>query len=300
LLKNDSAGRPVPEFTNAQKEVAKNALRERFRVMLDKEIELKNTPQTQAQYAPQYVYEAGKTAKNEQTQGNMIAMLYSGTPEQQQAAVNYFMGLPGVTNVTRDDNGVSITRNGETKPIPFINEASGNRMSLDEFVRSSSSGLLGEKTDVNNILKGALGMGSKNFQFGTASASSQSTNPNEMYGQYVSNNIPKIPTNETKAVAELSPILNKLGFTVEEAVPGFDYIVIKNKDGVESSEIKLSDPKAAETIQSFLLGNVPGKDETERAMYLNGLSKKGVFGQAEKPNPNKPKVVNPKGVGSKY
>jgi hypothetical protein len=40
LLKNDSAGRPVPQFTDEQKEVAKNALREKFRIMLDREVNI--------------------------------------------------------------------------------------------------------------------------------------------------------------------------------------------------------------------------------------------------------------------
>lgn len=293
ILYSMKGGMLQPDFDTTengkeQKKTAEGYIRNKLRSMLEQKTELQPFQQPRKDYAPEYVYDRGDKKKEQQNQGNMIGMLYSGTPEQQQSAVNYFMGLPGVTNVTRDDSGISITRNGETKPLPFINEASGNRMSLDEFVRSASSGLLGKETDVDEILKGAISTGSKQFQSGAASASSQRNDPNSMYSNYVSSNILEVPTNETKAVAALSPVLSKLGFTVEEAVPLKDYIVIKNKDGVASSEIQLSDPNAAEAIQSFLLGNVPGKDEVERTMYLSGLAKKGVLQPPAKEGPPKP------------
>jgi hypothetical protein len=298
-----------------QKKTAENYIRNKFRSMLEQKTELQPFQQPGKQYAPAYVYEAGKGAKNEQTQGNMIGMLYSGTPEQQQAAVNYFMGLPGVTNVTRDDNGVSITRNGEIKTLPFINKATNTRMSLDEFVRSSSSGLLGKETDVTNILKGAISTGSKNFQSGNAQASSQSTDPNEMYGNYVNTkiNTSLISTDadndkaEVNTLKQIKPLVQAVGF--EAVIPSTPFTAgrfIKiNGNGKTTGEVDLSEPtKAIETIQSFLLANVPGETQQEKMMHLMGLAKKGVLKENEPPPPPPPppakKPVNPKGVGSKY
>jgi len=213
ILYSMKQGMLQPDFDTTangreQKKTAEDYIRNKFRSMLEQKTELQPFQQPRKEYAPEYVSDAAKKAKNEQTQGNMIGMLYSGTPEQQQAAVNYFMGLPGVTNVTRNDKGVSITRDGETKPLPFINKATKNRMSLDEFIRSSSSGLLGKETDVTNILKGAIGTGSKNFQLGTASASSQSTDPNKMYGNYIGTKINPslISTDKDNDTAEVNTL----------------------------------------------------------------------------------------------
>jgi len=288
---------PDFESTANGKEQYKEAekyVKTKLRGMLEQKTEQQAFQQPRKEYTPEYVLDRGDKKKEQRDQGNIIAKLYSGTPAEQQSAVTYFMGLPGVRSVTRNDDGVTITRtDGTTKPIPFINKATGEYMTQDDFVRSASSGLLGEKTDVTEILKGAIGTGSKTFQKGTAEAAAESNNPNEMYANYISSSLPEIPKNETKAVAALSPILNKIGFTIEEAVPFSDYIVIKNKDGLASSEIQLSDPKAAETIQSFLLGNVSGEKEEDRIMFLSGLAKKGVFNVPKKgnPQPNPPKEI---------
>ena len=114
-----------------------------------------------------------------------------------------------------------------------------------------------------------------------------------MYANYISSNITTVPTDETKAVNQLTPILSKLGFSVREARAGQDYIIINNNKGVESEAIDLTDSGAAESIKSFLIGNVPGADETEKVMYISNLAKKGVLGGAQ----GQPKQ---QGVGAKY
>jgi hypothetical protein len=297
ILYSMKEGMLQPDFDTTangreQKKEAEKYLTNKFRSMLEQKTELQPFSQPRTEYAPAYVYERGDKKKEAQTAGNMIGMLYSGTPDQQQAAVNYFMGLPGVTNVTRDDNGITITRNGETKPIPFINKASKTRMTLDEFVRSASTGLLGEKTDINDILRGALSTGSKNFQSGKASAKSTSTNPNEMYGNYVNNkiNTSLISTEkdndkaEVETLNKIKPLVQALGF--EATIPSTfwtagKFIEIKG-NGKTTGEIDLSKPEdAIAQIQSFLLANVPGKTEEERMMFLSGLAKKGVLTPAK-------------------
>ena len=55
------------------------------------------------------------------------------------------------------------------------------------------------------------------------------------------------------------------------------FIEIKG-NGKTTGEIDLSKPEdAVAQIQSFLLANVPGKNEEEKMMYLMGLAKKGVL-----------------------
>lgn len=276
----------------AQKKVAEDYVKFKFRSTLEQKTEIQPFNQPRKEYAPQYIYDRGDKGKADRNSGNMIAKLYSGTPDQQQAAVTYFMGMPNVRNVTRDDNGVSVTTiDGTTKTIPFINSATGERMTQDDFVRSSSSLLLGGNVDINEVVRGSLSTGTKDFQSGSASGSAQvKGDPNQMYANYISSNITTVPTDETDAVKQLKPTLSKLGFTVREAVGGADYIIITNRDGLESEKIDLYDSQAAENIRNFLLTGVPGKDETERTIYLSGLEKKGLLGGGKKGD----------GVGSKY
>lgn len=262
-----------------QKEEAATYVKNKFRSMLEQKTEITPFSQPRKEYAPQYIIDRGDAAKTQEIGGNMISMLYSGTPDQQQAAINYFGGLPNVRSVTRDDSGVTVTTNdGVSKKISFKNENTGAMMNHNDFVRSASSLLLGGNVDINEVLKGALKTGSTNFQSGKASATSESTNPNEQYANYVSTSIKGVTTDEADTETALSPILSKIGFTIEQARPGKDYVVIKNKDGVASSEISLADPEiAAEDIRSFLLGNVPGTTEEQKLIYLNSLQKRGIF-----------------------
>jgi hypothetical protein len=262
-----------------QKEEAATYVKNKFRSMLEQKTEITPFSQPRKEYAPEYVTARGDAEKVQEVGGNMISMLYSGSPDQQQAAINYFGGLPNVRSVSRDDDGVTVTTtDGVTKKISFINENTNSRMTHNDFVRSASSLLLGANVDINKVLKGSLKTGSTSFQSGKASATSESTNPNEQYANYISNSIPQISDDEETAVKDLSPVLNKLGFTVSSPYdPTGEYIVIENKDGIASEKIDVTANNVTEQIQSFLLGNVPGTTEEERMMFLNGLQKKGIF-----------------------
>ena len=115
LLKNDSSGRPVPEFTEEQKEVAKNALREKFRIMLDKEIEFKVTPQAQLQErrAPtEGEMRRGDDKRIQQAAAGAWNQLYTGkTAAEKQAAADILLGTPiaqeqGLLDIDMTKNGI--------------------------------------------------------------------------------------------------------------------------------------------------------------------------------------------------
>ena len=119
LLKNDSAGRPVPEFTDGQKEVAKNALREKFRIMLDREVEIKPTSQAQLQERQRptegQLDRADKKREAKNFADNLSALL-TGDDDQVQAALGYFGGL-GV-KLRRGQDGIFVkTKGGE---VPYL------------------------------------------------------------------------------------------------------------------------------------------------------------------------------------
>jgi hypothetical protein len=112
----------------------------------------------------------------------------------------------------------------------------------------------------------------------------RTTGPDELYANYVNTSIPVLETNDEKAISQLNPILNKLGFTANTVDWTWGEIIkIKNKDGVESEEIDLSDPQAQEVIKSFLIGNAPGKTAEDQMIFLNSLKNRGVFGAIEAP-----------------
>jgi hypothetical protein len=309
LLKDSETGNPMPEFTPEQEKAALERLRLEARMQYDKKQEIRQTPQTQQQYAPSYVYERGDAANKAINAGNMLGKLYSGTAAEVQSASDYFYGLPNVRDFKRDANGITlVTTDGVKKEIPFKN-ADGSLKTKEDFIRSATSLLLGEGADVANVVKGSLGTTSNVFNDKASTESSaESNNPSVLYGKYVTESITDLPKIEEEAVPKLNPILSKIGFKAEEAVGGVDAIVLKStKDKkIVSENIRLDDPEAINNIQGFLLANISGKDETEKALFLNSLMRIGVFdAQMAKPKPtpapptNTP-VVNPNGVGSQY
>ena len=269
----------------AQYKTAEEYTRNKFRSMLEQKTEVQPFSQPRTEYAPAYVYERGDAKKNAQTAGNMLAKLYSGTPEEQQAAINHFYGYPNVKSVARNNDGVSIVfQDGSSKTIPFKNAATGALMTQQDFVRSAAPLMLGGTVDVNEVTRGALQTKTTTFQAGEASAVStgpkKAADPNKVYADYVNTTFSGAgqDTDEAEFVSNNEAKLNQLGFSVREAVVGSDAIVISNADGKSSSPIYLSDPvKAAEKIRTFMLTNVPGATAEDQVIFLKNLQGKGIL-----------------------
>jgi hypothetical protein len=83
---------------------------------------------------------------------------------------------------------------------------------------------------------------------------------------------------EEQVATKLNASLSSLGFSARVPWTAGNYIVIKNKDGVESEEISLDNPNdAIKAIEGFMISNVPGKDEEAQMLYLNSLKSKGII-----------------------
>lgn len=122
LFKNSPSGRPVAQLDDAQREVAKNALREKFRIMLDREVEIKPTAQAQLQEkrAPTegQLDRADKKREAKNFAENM-SFLLTGDIDQVQSSLGYFGGL-GV-KLRRDENGIYVKTKGGEVPYLFKN-----------------------------------------------------------------------------------------------------------------------------------------------------------------------------------
>ena len=144
LLKNDSAGRPVPEFTEGQKEVAKNALREKFRIMLDREVDIK--PTAQAQLQERRPPSEGEMNRADRTRIQQAAagawnQLYTGkTASEKKAAAEILLGTPmakeeGLLDIDMSKNGVislKYENSAKNRDISYLNKE-GNPISLYDF-----------------------------------------------------------------------------------------------------------------------------------------------------------------------
>jgi hypothetical protein len=281
LLERDQSGLPKPKFTKEQEDAVRGYMKGQIEQQIKHKEEIRPFQEPQKPQPQQWQYEAGRGAQAAKTEGNMLAKLYSGDSGEIQAAVDHFNGLGTVRAVNRTPDGVNVTLNdGTTKTIRFKNP-DGTVMNQNDFVRAATKLLVGDNADVNAVLQGAVATGRNAFNAtGTASAAAQTSNPSEMYSKHVSSVVKPalLSGGEDGAKAKLAPILSKLGFEVEIPWTIGDYIVIKNKDGVKSDEIDLSDPKAAlEQVQGFLLSNVPGKDAEAQMLYLNSLKSKGII-----------------------
>ena len=281
LERDPVSGLPKPVFKPEQEQAVRDYMKGQIEQQIKHKEDIRPFQEPRKDQPQQWQFEAGRGREAAKTEGNMLAKLYSGNSGEIQAAVDHFNGLPNVRAVNRTSDGVNVTLNdGTTKTIRFKNP-DGTVMSQADFVRSASKLLVGADADVNAVLQGAVATGRTAFNAqGSASAAAQSANPSEMYSKHISStvNANLLKGGEDGAKAKLAPVLSKLGFEVEIPWTYGDFIVIKNKDGVKSDEIDLSDPKGAlEQIQGFMLSNVPGKDAEAQMLYLNSLKSKGII-----------------------
>ena len=138
LLKNDSAGRPVPEFTEGQTEVAKNALREKFRIMLDREVNIKATAQAQLQERrPKTAGEYGRETDIETAKNVAQNLVYSltGNENESSAGTKYLSSSTGLPFTKTKEGYVVVDENGNEQTFKF--KADGKTLANPtKFVKS--------------------------------------------------------------------------------------------------------------------------------------------------------------------
>jgi hypothetical protein len=294
LMENrNGSGVITPKFKEEQIKDAEAYIKSQMTSYIDKTAEKRPFQEPGVEYAPQYIYEAGKGSKTAKEEGNMIAKLYSGDAGEIQAAVDHFNGLSDVSFVKRTPDGISVTlTNGDIKPIRFKNP-DGTMVSQADFVRSASSLLLGNNANINDVLKGAVGTSGKSFN-NKVSASAATNKPatpptsEKKAASFISAAItPKMLNQKEKlAVPELSASLNKLGFDVEGTgtINEFVTITAPKKGGVAGAskefQLKTGEDNAKKVRQSiidFVTTNL-------EMVSLTNAERAGVFGGGELDN----------------
>jgi len=122
LQKNDSSGRPISVLSKDQEAEVEKALRAQFRTMLDREIELKATPQAQLQeYRPRSAAEmdradAKATAKN--VAQNLVYSL-TGNANESAAGTKYLSSSTGLPFTKTKEGYTVVDENGNEQTFKF-------------------------------------------------------------------------------------------------------------------------------------------------------------------------------------
>lgn len=288
LIKNGPGQRPVPQLNEEQMDVAKKALRTQFRTMLDREIELKPTPQVQELRPPTPAeIGQGNLRKQAENYARNLSMLLTGTDDQAEAALAYFNGL-GV-NMNRGKNVINVTEvDKDNNPIGVIPYKFGTN-TADNIASSLIGGAnpfkIPEEMIMDYVKK--FNRGKKiNFNVeavGKTMPSIQSEqDPLSIYSQYVETKIsPDLIKDKTKseAATELNKSLLGLGITVKPSQWINDKIFVVNKDGLESPLYDIvADPEGAiESIKEWIKLNPSGGTERGKKKFIQTLQSTGVL-----------------------
>lgn len=291
LLKNDSSGRPVPQFTNEQKEVAKNALREKFRIMLDREIELKTTPQVQLQEprprTPAEIERGEQIVKAKNVAQNLVYSL-TGDQNESDSGTKYMSASTGLPFFKTKEGYEFIDENGNPQTYKF--KADGKTLvDPTKFTRSfvgTISGRMGiREEDVLRefgklLPKGAqinLTTEASGFDFQEAPK-----DPLAVYGSFVESVASALDVKDMKkgpAAAALNKKLAGLGITIKPSQMFNDKIFAVNKDGIESPLYDVvADPEGAiESIKEWIKSNPSGATPGGKKRFVESLIKTGVI-----------------------
>lgn len=279
---NPSSGRftaSIDMNSDAYKQ-AEAALRDRVRVMIDKEETA--TPI----FAPTPRSSGGGDGGNAKSEGEiatMIARVYYGNQSEIDSSLEYFTGLiPGIKELEKKDGNLIIKYdNGDERTIGIQGKT------IEDFVRGTTA-LTGIK-DINTALRSAQipkgatynPLGGKSVKTSTALA--KAGTPIEAWKAKVTEAIPlkiqddngqyidfTISKNEGDAVSDLQP-LTVFGFRVDEAVPGTDAVEIVSPDGNKRATFRTLEKGVTSKIRTWV----------ENALSQSELSKLAESGVIE-------------------
>jgi hypothetical protein len=298
----------APHYKEQKKE-AEDWVRASLLSKFDKERKIQVTPQAQLQ---ERRAKTDAEFGNERAQasakvlGEKIAHITTGTPEQVQAALDYFDSIPGVkTKKTKDSitvystnkEGDSVTNTYDlTKDGKFVNPGDvGKSLGKLYNVDKLPEDILGKYIDqftsgkkVNTITEATGGK--------TTTIEQTPQTPIAIYSQHIDKTLTPavIPEKATEVEVKnaLNEKLNDIGITVSSSLLRGNSIYLKNNDGKESPVFNLGNKKEAmENMKKWIKSN-PSKNLKD--LIQSGVVPSGTGGETGAPAPNA------QGVGSKY
>ena len=163
-------GKLTPQFTEDQKKTAKDYMLNKFNTMLTRKEDIDVFQEPRPATVSQGSKAVDADIRKNASFGNLFGYLYSGDGTQIESARQGIEALPGVQQVIRTKNGVTIKfEEGGEKSFSFYDE-NGNMKSIDNFVESIGLGILGTDADLDAVKAGAYNIGNPNLNTQYASA----------------------------------------------------------------------------------------------------------------------------------
>jgi len=292
---NPSSGRLVPKLTTEQLGVAKEHMRERLRMMLNKETVDQRFPNTQITESDK---EHGRKLQSDKETATMIGQLYWGNERDITAALNYFKNTGKFSKVERNASGVTVTNlDGTTSLMPF-KDASENPLGQKNFIRAAAP-LLSGTTDINEAIRSGSFNDKAPFNTETT-ASSTETSKNRDYISEFNQEVGGLPTGDAfklksqKAAPALNSLIAQYGFNaVDEGGVFGNKLKITAPNGKVLEEIKtdVNDTDALsnqEILSAFIKNNMSVGEEENRKVKNTIMRSRPQ--KVEKPEkPEKPK-----------
>ena len=264
-VEQSTGGSLIPKLTDKQNTAVEDALKARFRIMLDKEHKI--DPVTEATHTrssggSDNSFSVGKQKTELLSMAEQIKNLRNGDRDAKEAAAGFFQGLSkgAVLNVdTKDPNGVNITTtDGRTQFIPYGNNMSSFADRLTIFTGNqdpsmamelSGYGSINTPPTTHNIKARAVNQG-------TAYSKSYILSPNNKsviaIGDYFDKNIDNGWDSDEGFAYNLEGIIKKqFSQLPQENVPSFKTSVKTYKSGYFSYSILILSSEYKSIIKSI-------------------------------------------------
>ncbi len=286
LVKDSDSGSPIPVFSKEQEKTALERLRLEARMMYDKTVETKVTPQIQLQQTrplSEAEMAANKAKQDSKNIGQQLAALLTGNQTQREQARGYFESIG--TRVDASNPSQLTVYGPKGNPVSFKYGDTRSPEAAAQLIKSvaraiSGEGLLYENDIISSATK-SVGGRALNTAPIAFSVQQSNTDITPQVSEYTKTKVPaSVMTGNSQATAKnLESEFGAMGFAFSPKTKGAifkdHYIVISAPNGVKSAEISIDDETGAAEIRSFILAN---QDET--------ISRKsGIFdGKSNKPN----------------
>jgi len=295
-VEQNTGGGLIPHLNAKQTEVAKEALKARFRIMLDNEHKVDPVTEATKSSGGDNSFSVGKQKVELMSMAENIKALRNGDPDSKQKAATFFQGLSkgAVLSVdTKDPKGVNITTtDGRTQFIPYGDNMSSfaDRLTIftgnqDPSMAMALSGYGGINTPptTHNIKARAINQGA-------AYSKSYILSPNNKsviaIGDYYDNNIYNGWNSPIRFAYNLKDIIDKeFSQLSQENVPSFKSWVKEGKtpyvnvfvEGVTTKNIGIPTDTDDSSVEMMKAATAAIHDASTRGLEITAADLSPIF-----------------------